>query len=120
MARAQSETRLGRHASESRGRSRIENLRRTSFACPLHRFGTGNGGAVEIDGEGPGHAPHKSLFERAPLSAPSWQTAGKDFYVRRAEDSQGPPHAGSSLQVGGIVDDEAHAIAKAELFHRLS
>src|ERR1700730_14118866 len=119
MARAQSGTRLGFHASESRGRSGIEDLGRTGFACPLHRFGTGNGGAVEIHGVGPRHAPHKSLFDRAPLGAPSWQTAGKDFYVRRAEDSQGPTHAGSSLQVGGVVDDEAHAIAKAELFHCL-
>src|SRR6202030_4224959 len=49
-------------------------------ACPLHLFGTGNGGAIEIHGEGPGHAPHEPLFERAPFGPPSWQTAGKDFH----------------------------------------
>src|ERR1700724_2040606 len=119
MARAQSGTRLGRRACDPRRRSRIENLRRTGFACPLHCFGAGNGGAIEIYGEGPGHAPHESLFERAPLGPPSWQTARKDFYVPRAEHPQGPPDARSPYQVGGVVDDEAHSVAKTELFHRL-
>ncbi len=85
--------------------------------CTL--LGAGNGGAIEFHGEGPGHAPHRTLFEGALLGPPSGQTASKDFYVPRAEHTQGPPDAGAPLQVGGVVDDEPHFVAEAELFHRL-
>jgi hypothetical protein len=65
-----------------------------------------------------GHAP-LSPVQAGALGPPSWQTPRKDFYVPRAEDPQGPPDAGSPLQIGGVVDDEAHTVAKAELLHRL-
>ena len=79
MARAQSGARLGGLAAKPRRGARIENLRRTGFACLPHLFGIGDGGAVEIHGEPAGQGLHGSAVRGGVLRPASAANRRRGF-----------------------------------------
>ena len=56
-------------------------------------------------------------FDRAAFAQPLRQAAVENRDLLGAESAQRPPHPRGGEQAGGIVDDEAHAVAQAQRRH---
>ena len=107
-----------RLARESCGAARIDDLREARLARAHTSAASATPAALKCGVKIRGAGSMRPCLERAFLGAPLLQPALQNLDVRRAKEAQRPPDPGGADERGRVIDDEAHAVAKAELSRR--